>query len=884
MALTLKDRVLETAAAPGTGAVTLLGAVTGYQTFSAAIGNGNICYYTIADQSGANWEVGIGTYSSSGNTLARTTILSSSNAGSTVNFASGTQNVFVTYPSEKAVYLDASGNVQPSLGTATFSSITDSGLTSGRVTYAGTSGLLQDSSNLTFNGTTLTANTLNLTNALGVAYGGTGLTTLTSGYIPYGNGTSAFSSSANLYFDGTNLSVGNNPLSFGGGYANFTVSGSSGGALYVTNTANTGQGFFGVNSSALQFGSQTNIPIAFYANNSEKMRLTSAGYLGIGTSSPSYQLDVRGTANVQSTTTAQLFLQSNSGGYASSINVGGTGNGLGYTSGELYFQNTNNAIVFANKASAGESMRITSAGYLGIGTSSPSRLLTVQATGTGNVANFQSNAGPNIAFTGTETSGRTYLLGEGLVTAGNFSIYDSTASAERLVVDSSGNLGLGVTPSAWSNINGGAFQFGTGYGSLYSYSNAPTFGCNVYYTGVHKYFANSQASAYQQYLGTHVWLVAPSGTAGNAVSFTQAMTLSNAGGLSVGTTSDAGAGNIRASGVFYAGDGSTSNNAFARAGGSGTGIYFPAANTIGFSTSASEVARIDSSGNLGLGVTPSGYYQIQTPVNYNGNGKGFNISSFAGGTSGNGIPYIGYNIRTTGTTGTYNYNASDYASAISFYDSIKFYITSSGTAGNAITFTQAMTLTNSGTLFVGQTSAVLNENGMGVSSSQTTSGCGVLNVTNTASSSADGSAPVVICKAMTTTSSSARFVQFYANTTATPMGGIVGNGASNVQFASISDAREKTNIAPINGSLNKILALKPSSFDWIKDGSHVNAGFIAQDVQTVFPEFVVENMANEGEEQRYGLTGGMNGGIIAHLVSAIQELKAEFDAYKATHP
>jgi len=107
MALTLKDRVLETAAAPGTGAVTLLGAVTGYQTFSAAIGNGNTCYYTIADQSGANWEVGIGTYSSSGNTLTRTTVLSSSNAGSTVNFASGTQNVFVTYPSEKAVYLDA---------------------------------------------------------------------------------------------------------------------------------------------------------------------------------------------------------------------------------------------------------------------------------------------------------------------------------------------------------------------------------------------------------------------------------------------------------------------------------------------------------------------------------------------------------------------------------------------------------------------------------------------------------------------------------------------------------------------------------------------------------------------------------------------------------
>lgn len=102
MTLVLADRVQETCSAPGTGAVTLLGAVTGYQTFSAAIGNGNTCYYTIADQSGANWEVGIGTYASSGNTLTRTTVVSSSNSGSVVNFSSGTQNVFVTYPAEFA--------------------------------------------------------------------------------------------------------------------------------------------------------------------------------------------------------------------------------------------------------------------------------------------------------------------------------------------------------------------------------------------------------------------------------------------------------------------------------------------------------------------------------------------------------------------------------------------------------------------------------------------------------------------------------------------------------------------------------------------------------------------------------------------------------------
>lgn len=105
MALILADRVKETCAAPGTGTVSLLGASTGFQAFSSAIGDGNTCYYTISDQGGANWEVGIGTYASSGNTLARTTVLSSSAGGTTkANFSTGTQDVFVTYPAEVAAY------------------------------------------------------------------------------------------------------------------------------------------------------------------------------------------------------------------------------------------------------------------------------------------------------------------------------------------------------------------------------------------------------------------------------------------------------------------------------------------------------------------------------------------------------------------------------------------------------------------------------------------------------------------------------------------------------------------------------------------------------------------------------------------------------------
>lgn len=103
MPFVLADRVQETTTTTGTGTITLAGAVTGFQSFSA-IGNGNTTFYTIADQSGSNWEVGIGTYTASGTTLSRTTVLSSSNSGSLVNFGAGTKNVFVTLPSSRTVY------------------------------------------------------------------------------------------------------------------------------------------------------------------------------------------------------------------------------------------------------------------------------------------------------------------------------------------------------------------------------------------------------------------------------------------------------------------------------------------------------------------------------------------------------------------------------------------------------------------------------------------------------------------------------------------------------------------------------------------------------------------------------------------------------------
>jgi len=132
MALVVYDRVQETTTTSGTGSVTLLGAVSGFQSF-AVVGNSNTTYYTITD--GAAWEVGIGTYSTSGPTLARTTVLSNSNGNtSPITLSGGLAQVFVTYTAEKSVNLDASDNVTP-LGT--IASGTWQGTTVG-VSYGGT--------------------------------------------------------------------------------------------------------------------------------------------------------------------------------------------------------------------------------------------------------------------------------------------------------------------------------------------------------------------------------------------------------------------------------------------------------------------------------------------------------------------------------------------------------------------------------------------------------------------------------------------------------------------------------------------------------------------------------------------------------------------------
>ena len=110
MALVLNDRVKETTTTTGTGTFTLAGAVTGFETFGTGVGNSNTTYYAVTLPGTAEFEVGLGTLSSDSSTIARTTVISSSNSDNAVNFSAGTKTIFCTLPASKTVFLDASGN------------------------------------------------------------------------------------------------------------------------------------------------------------------------------------------------------------------------------------------------------------------------------------------------------------------------------------------------------------------------------------------------------------------------------------------------------------------------------------------------------------------------------------------------------------------------------------------------------------------------------------------------------------------------------------------------------------------------------------------------------------------------------------------------------
>ena len=244
MPLVLANRVQETATANTTVSFTLTGAVLGFQTF-AVIGDTNTTYYSATDTAG-NWEVGLGTYSTTGPTLTRTTIYASSNTGSAVTF-SGIVNVFVTYPSGRSVNLDGSGNVS-ALGTVASGTWQGSTIA---VAYGGTGVTASSGANsvvLRDANSNITVNRVNQANTNTTAAGGTTALTAASSYIQTLVGTGgqtytlpdATTLTTGVAFVFNNMATGTLTLQNFAAGAIGTIPAGGAGAVFLTNNGTTG--------------------------------------------------------------------------------------------------------------------------------------------------------------------------------------------------------------------------------------------------------------------------------------------------------------------------------------------------------------------------------------------------------------------------------------------------------------------------------------------------------------------------------------------------------------------------------------------------------------------------------------------------------------------
>jgi hypothetical protein len=670
-----------------------------------------------------------------GVTTANNGNFTSINASSTVNLSAGTV--------DGVLYLDASKNI-----------------TTGSV--------------LSFSGVHLTSNRNKDT-----TYSATDFTTYPNGFVLQNSATPATGIFNSIYFKNN----GNMQNVFGvvqnsSGYGDFVWAGLAASHTEWMRLASTGLTL--TSNPTLSGGTANGVT---YLNGSKV--LTSGSALTFdGTTFVA-------TASTNATTTYPAYFDNSGTGSGTGSRIGFRNAGASY--GEIGYLFDGSFATIINSATSTqirhliggtEAMRLTSTSLytasginVGIGTSSPSlfegTVKTVIGGGSGSpvLTLYGGSATYSGIYFADGVTGNEKYRGFFEYNHSTDSLAIGTTGGTKATLDASGNLGLGVVPSAWSGFK--AMQVGStvalwgassGAGSLFLSSN-------TYYDGTNfRYLNTANATFYAQgSTGTHTWNTAASGTAGDAISFTQAMTLTAAGDLGVGATSPTGrvdaamtAGSLTGYSLSLGGVevGSLKGNSTTgeiRIGGTYTN-YFPT-----FYSSGSERARIDSSGNLLVGKTSSGAANVGFEVNQTG------------------ISYLS-NSATTDATST-NHIYSTGASAFRFY--------------------------------VG-------------------------------------------------------------------MGGTV--FATSIVISAISDQRLKENVRDIDTGLDAIMALQPRRFDW-KDGKGQDkknvAGFIAQEFETVFPECVgVSKAGADGIEYK----NINHETLIPTLVKAIQELKAEFDAYKASHP
>lgn len=693
--------------------------------------------------------------------------------------------------------------------------------------------------------------------------------------VAYLNGSKVLTAGSGLTFDGVRLTAqtaASDPIAITSASADSYIS--------IKGSVSTTLVWAGVGATtgAAWVGSLSNTPFAFYQNNTEQMRLTSTG-LGIGTSSPTYKLDVRGAGD------QTIRVVSNTGGTAS----------LDLTSYGVYAWklHSNTALSFAKDSS--ELLRLDASGNLLLGataaayatsgrtcfevTGTSSAMVTLRA-GTGSSSGYLFGGADALSL--EAEPGRKIVIN----TIGVEPISIRTNQIERVHIDSNGNLGLGVVPSVWFAPHYAAMQLGD-TGSYLLSGKSTLSGDQYFYMGNNgnmnavgnwTYTRSRPAASYLQFNGEHRWNSGPAGVAGDPLAFTQTMTLDQSGKLNLGMTGGLRTFNVRNNVSAYSSMSIVSNVYNGDAGGST--IYFGNLDSdargyidfdnqnayMAFGVNSSERLRIDSAGTLNIGwAGATGGKLIVGGVTRSAqqgtrNALAFSVDNTASAPAWAQQNLIGHYF--TGAQDAVSIRVpSSSASNTGSYDifgdgSHRWYGaaagTNSGSSGAAL-----MTLDASGNLLIGQTS-----------------GTGKLCITQSGAAQ-----DIVVCSlgsggaASSVFGTAATVTSLYIQTSSGYAGSIMSSGLTTT-YATSSDYRLKNITGPVTNSGAYIDSLNPVEGSWKADGSTF-VGLIAHEVQEASRTQVATGVKDGEEMQAMDYSSSE---LIANMIAELKSLRARVAA------